>query len=388
MRTCARGLAFLIVILFLLTAPISLILWNVDNYLLTPDPYLRALEEEDFAARLPLIAAEQITYSLSHNPCLEDPQNCEGGEGALSGETDEGGPPAYLRDLSVEQWRTILGTLLEPGWLETQVEALLADLFGNLEPGSSTEPIVISLDELKTNLAGPQGVTLIEELLAARPPCSAAQLLELAIMDLSQPSLDRLLTCNPPPEVIALVMPELKSALDQAAQQLPSQITIDAFDSVFANASGAEGAGGSAFMRARLLMRFTPFVPLTLMLLIGLLAVRSLRDLGWWIGFPLLVTGASLAGVGWFAPGAVEWAVQRFVTPVLPSTLSPLTSSFILDMVLRVGRLTADRVAFQALVIVVLGAGMLVIGLLVKPRRRVEDIAPLTKPRGGANEGG
>ncbi|MEJ2010777.1 MAG: hypothetical protein P8X64_00965 [Anaerolineales bacterium] len=63
------------VLLFLLSAPVSLIMWNVDNYLLAPDPYLQALEDEDFATRLPSIAAEQIYYSLTYNPCLEDPQN-------------------------------------------------------------------------------------------------------------------------------------------------------------------------------------------------------------------------------------------------------------------------------------------------------------------------
>jgi hypothetical protein len=387
MRACSRVMAFLMVLLFLLSAPVSLIMWNVDNYLLAPDPYLQALEDEDFAMRLPSIAAEQIYYSLTYNPCLEDPQNCEGGEGALFEEgAAEGGPPSYLKELSVEQWRSILSTLLEPGWLEAQAETLLTDLFQNLAPGRSPKPIVISLEELKANLAGQQGVTLVEELLAAQPPCSAAQLLELAVMDFSQPDLERLLSCNPPPEVVVLVMPEIKAALDTAAGELPSEITIDAFDKLF-DTSGTEGPGGSVLMRARLLMRISPFFPLTLMLLIGLLAVRSLRDLGWWIGLPLFLTGASTAAVGWFAAGVVDWAVQRFVVPVLPGMLSPLSSDFILSLVLRVGRLMADRVAFQAAVLVVLGAGMLVIGLLVRPKRRVKDIAPLTKPRGGANEG-
>jgi hypothetical protein len=56
-------------------------------------------------------------------------------------------------------------------------------------------------------------------------------------------------------------------------------------------------------------------------------------------------------------------------------------------MILTVGKLTASRVALQALMILVIGAGMLVIGLLARPKRRIDSIAPLTKPRGGANEG-
>jgi hypothetical protein len=35
----------------------------------------------------------------------------------------------------------------------------------------------------------------------------------------------------------------------------------------------------------------------------------------------------------------------------------------------------------------IIGAGLLIIALLAKPRRQIDGIAPLTKPRDRANEG-
>ena len=130
MKSCSNIIAFLLVIVFLVAAPLSILLLNVDNYLLTPGPYLQALSDEEFATRLPGIVAEQLQYSMTYNPCLENPQDCEdNGRSPTEGDVEEGGPPAYLRNLSVEQWQTILAVLLEPSWLEGQSEEVLTTLF-------------------------------------------------------------------------------------------------------------------------------------------------------------------------------------------------------------------------------------------------------------------
>jgi len=65
-----------------------------------------------------------------------------------------------------------------------------------------------------------------------------------------------------------------------------------------------------------------------------------------------------------------------------------MTGTFFIDIVLRVGRLMAERMAFEGVVVLFVGAGILVVGLIVRPRRRIENIAPLTRPRDGANGGG
>jgi len=391
MKSCSRVIAFIFVVLFLVSAPLCLLMFNMDSFLLTPKPYLQGLEDADFATRLPEIAAEQIQYSMTFNPCLENPGSCEGGEGGPQldeggPQLDEGGPPAYLRNLTSEQWKTILAVLLEPGWLETQSDQLLTGLFNNLEPGAAAQPIQISLVDLKQNLAGPRGIDLINELLAAQPACTPAQVLELAGMDLSQPDFDRLLSCNPPPEVVAAIMPELRNALSTAANDIPASMDVDILNSLF-DRSASDSNHELPLVRARLILRFSPFISLAFLFLTGLFAVRSVRSLGFWIGIPLLIAGGGMAAVGWLAPGAIDWAVERFFVPALPDMLSPVTSGFVLDLLLRVGKLMADRIAFQAVVMAIIGAGLLIIALLAKPRRQIDGIAPLTKPRDRANEG-
>ena len=389
MNSCSRVIAFLFIILFLVAAPISLLFLNVDGYLLTPEPYVQALKDEDFAARIPGIVAEQLQFSMTYDPCIENPLDCEQGGNYPSESGAEGsGPPVYLRSLSANQWETILAVLLEPSWLEAQTENILTAFFKNLEPGSTRVPITVSLAEIKTSLAGTQGIELVETLLAAQPPCTASQLLELASLSLTQPDLDRLLTCNPPPEVLALLMPEIQSELNRAAQDLPSSVQIDILNSLFDSNSESTNVRELPLVRARLIMRFSPFIPLTFLLLAGLFAVRSVRALGLWIGIPLLIVGGTVAGVGWFAPGAVKWAVDQWLSPAIPGMLSPMTGTFFIDIVLRVGRLMAERMAFEGVVVLFVGAGILVVGLIVRPRRRIENIAPLTRPRDGANGGG
>jgi len=341
------------------------------------------MQDEAFATRLPAIAAAQLSYSLSYNPCLENPANCDNGlQGPASGET---GMPAYLGQLTEQQWSTVLATLLDADWLQSQVEQLLHTFFANLEPGATRVPIVISLQPVKDRLAGPQGVALIEQLLAAQPACTPAQLLDLATMDLSQPDPERLLACKPPADVMTLVQPELQSALQQVARQIPSTIHVDILESLFSGSAGR--TGDLPFVRARASMRLSPLVPLTLLLLAGLFAVRSVREAGLWIGLPLALSAASTAGVAWFAPSVVERLIESFIKPALPGTLSPGTNAFLLDLVLRVGRLMAERIAFQAVLLAIGGGALLVIGLLARKARRVDSIAPLTRPRDGANEG-
>lgn len=361
-----------------------MLMFNIDTFLLTPKPYLQGLEDEGFSTRLPEIAAEQIRYSMSYNPCLEDPQSCGGEVGEA--QSDDGGPPAYLRNLTANQWKTIFAALFEPGWLEAQSEQLLTGFFNNLEPGREPQPIEISLIDLKQNLAGAQGLELIKELLAAQPACTPAQLLELAGMDLSRPDLDRLLSCNPPPEALATITPELRSALDEAANDIPASMEVDILNSLFDRSASANNRELS-LVRARLIFRFSPVIPLISLFLVGIFAVRSLRDFGLWIGVPLLITGAGVAAIGWLAPGAVDWAVERFFVPALPGMLSPVSSGFVLDLFLRVGKLMADRIVLQAVLMAIVGGGLLILAMLAKPTRRIDGIAPLTKPRDGANEG-
>jgi len=383
MRSCSKVIALLILVLFCISLPVSLLVFNFDSYLLSPKPYIQAMQDEALAAQLPELVAAQLSYSMSYTPCLEDPANCENGLEEPAG--SDTGMPSYLRQLSEQQWKTVLATLLDADWLQSQAEQLLRAFFANLEPGATRVPIVISLQPMKDRLAGPQGIALIDELLASQPACTPAQLLELATMDLSQPDLARLLACQPPADVMALVQPELQNALQQAAQQIPATIHVDILESLFSGSTG--GTGDLPFVRARATMRLSPLVPLTLLLLAGLFAVRSVREAGLWIGLPLALSAASTAGVAWFAPGVVERVIESFITPALPGALSPGTNAFLLQMVLRVGQLMAERIAFQAVLLAIGGGALLLIGLMARPARRVDSIAPLTRPRDGANEG-
>ncbi|MBU4226371.1 MAG: hypothetical protein KKC71_11210, partial [Chloroflexi bacterium] len=73
----ARFIAAIFAILFVITAVLALLLFNVERQLFNPNLYKRALTEQQIYKHLPGIIGELLTTSMSYNPCAQNPLVCE-----------------------------------------------------------------------------------------------------------------------------------------------------------------------------------------------------------------------------------------------------------------------------------------------------------------------
>jgi hypothetical protein len=384
MTTCSRLLGVFFVLIFLLSAPAALILFNLDSYVLSPEPYIQALDEEAFRERLPAVISSQIRHSLTYNPCLADPGMCDD-----SGPDEtSSGPPSYLSGLTEDGWQRIFNALLDPAWMQSQTEAVLQAVFHNLEPGVEPVPIQVSLTGVKTRLAGEAGLALVRDMLAAQPACTLEQVQVLLSEQAAGGDIDGFLACSPPDEMMAVMEPELRQALALAAAGLPESVELEGLEQFmqFSQVQGGE-QGGPDLSSIRLWMRYSPLIPLLCILLIILFSVRSIQDLGRWVGLPLFVVGLSMSAIMFLLPGMLDWVIDSFLLPTLPGTLSTSTSDFVLDFARGVGRSTSTRIGLHALLLFILGGVLVLVASLTHRRRTVDTIPALTRPR-GENQGG
>ena len=134
------------------------------------------------------------------------------------------------------------------------------------------------------------------------------------------------------------------------------------------NIEDTQGAGPLALkaqlLFLRTLMKLAPFLPLVFLLLILVLAIRSLSELGRWWGIPLIITAAL---------SAILTAFYR-ATLISVLSLGPLSEAppVVLDEAIGVSmRLAAEifrPMMWQSLVILVLGLLLFTVGLVLKPR--------------------
>jgi hypothetical protein len=325
-----RLLAILLCLAFLVTIVVVLLLVNADSMLLSPAVYQNALTRERIYERLPSLASEQIhmsmhppgegvTWERGGNPLQyagPEAQSCSiealgepvfrdilGGlrpptpqEIALmthcgvgpSEEGGEGGPPEFFKVLTIDQWGSILRTLLPAEWLQGQVENALHQAFTILDTPGAPLSITIDMREFKTRMAGPPGMTALKEIIRALPPCDPD-----FVPDTS--TSEGMLQCKPPEAVLSVMEPEMAKALEEAAAEIPDE--LDLLESY--RMSGALNVetldlpvGPRQLLQAgRWIARLSPILCIVILILVTLLVVRSWRGFLRWWGVPILAAG-------------------------------------------------------------------------------------------------
>lgn len=318
-----RGLRFFgkvlgawLVLVVIISTFSSIFLLAFTTQLFRPGFYLDVLEQSDLFDRLPEIAAAQIRYSMTFNPCLEDPAQCENGGPQAADE--EGGPPSYFQALSENDWEALLRELLPPDWLQDQIQDLVENLVESIRTGSDTLVLSISLFDFKQNLSGQTGVAAITRLMKAQPDCSQADLLEMTrILEGRQDPGKDFLSCNPGDEFLDNYAPQIEVLLRRSLRDVPDEIslarslseekpTVPAFGlqlplPVFLN-----------FLRWTVLV--SPLLILFLITLVALLAVHSYQGLAGWIGYPLAFSGLLGFGLASLVSPASDFLMGRFIS--------------------------------------------------------------------------
>ena len=285
LRKLSRFFATIFAILFVLSIPFSVLLYNVEKYAFAPRVYEQAFVEEDAYAALPKILAKRLQMDFAKNP--------------------EASP--YMKALSQEQWEYLLNDIFPPDEVQSLAEDAIVRVFAYLN--GKIDKAVLSLTPIKQKLNGPEGVDAILNFLQTQPPCSVEDV-EKAL----NPSEGEALFCQPPEEAIPLLRPLLHLKLKSVAAEIPNQIElIDLSPEAIAH-----------LRTARLLMRLSPLVPIFALLLTTLLAVRSLKGWFLWWGVPSFVGGVLAALIGWLLPVFYTAMFYTHLAVEIPKEAQPL----------------------------------------------------------------
>lgn len=375
LTTCARLVAGIFAILFILTACLSLLLFNAQRQFANPELYKRVMIEERVYDSLPRLLSLQISESMAYDPCAEDPSVCEN-QGDEINEDEEGGPPDYFKNLDSHQWELLLREILTPEWLQTQTESLIDQFVEFLESDQAVPSIKISLVELKSKLMGSDGVEIVLTLIEAQPACTDDQLREIKLAMASEQGKTDLLSCLPSQDVLDEYASSIEENLNEAVGELPDEAVLgESFmeedSSEKPEAEGGEIQVGPTLRRIRTYMRISPLLPAVFLILIAVFAVRSFRDLLRLWGIPFLVTGMIVLAISLLSMPIFNWLLRTYVQGKIPGYFSLEMVDLGFDIGRSMIRNYVKTLAIQGGVIALVGIMMSIASNFIKPQKRV-----------------
>jgi hypothetical protein len=340
--TClSRFLAFVCAGWFILSILVILPLFSIESRLFNPGAYKQALEDQNVYERLPGLAAEQIIDRTNYNPCANDPTQCEG-EGSTGSGSGQGGMPAELRRLTKQDWEILIDNLLPEAWLKEQAESAIDQLFDFINTPGTDLSITFSLKDFKDRLRSDAGVDAFNQLIRAQPPCTEQEW-AMIMGYTDQADLDNIPFCRPAEDVLKEGEPYIRQALDEVADGIPDQSSLTAEG----DGQDDEAADPRPFFKiVRTIIYVSPALPLILIILVAVFAVRSLKGWMWWWGIPFLLSGLLTFPMAIAAWAGSSWLLGRFdlpakasgqgISPELTQTLVDVGASLIRSMALPI----------------------------------------------------
>lgn len=271
-----RLIAGLMAILFIVTLLAAVVLVVFENRMLEADVYLQALGRDDLYQELPAILATAI---------VSGPRN------EVAAETGES-PPAYLKFLTVQDWENLLGLILPAEDMRPVTEQAITEVFAVLN--GQADLATFDLRPIKEQLRQ-NGVQAYLQVIRAQPACTPEEFQQVW----GQASLDTEseLLCRPSEEQLALFMPALEQGIQEEASKISDEvILLDAREAPLA----------ASFQELRRAIRLSLIIPLILLGLVTIFAVRTLKSwLRWW-GIPLVISSAFMVLSGFAGSPALQ----------------------------------------------------------------------------------
>lgn len=375
-KLVGKVLAGILLIPFIILALASMVLLTVERSALNPDFYQQAFQKEGVYDALPTIIASQISHTMSRDPCIIDPESCEGGERAEASQ----GPPSYFQALTEEDWELLVSGLLPPDWLKGQVERITEDLLALQQPGTGQPSLSISLLELKERLSGEAGVKAIVDLLEDKPACTNDDILAMTrVLEGRQNPGEEFLSCRPSDEFIEVHTPQIEVILRRSLSDVPDE--IDLTQGMFKkDRFGEPEAGGwkvfghplppyLALMWTRWAIWMTPLAAVFLLLLVALVGVYSFKGLGKWWGVPLVLSGGIALLPTLLMGPFVTLVKNATLTGLNVSGISPLVVDTAKGLAVQFFRLFLSRLRLISLMVSGVGVGLIFVSAFIaKPQ--------------------
>ncbi len=429
-RFIVKTLAVILAALFVLTSIPILSIFTVEHTLFDAGTYKHVLQENGVYQRLPDIVGEGMdsVKAFIANPCKTNPLGCaidgaspelqacltgvlgesnyeaigsgqrNATESELAGSQhcldqfgssestdnaqDESGGSGvdFINNLSTRDWQALITLLLPPDESRTMVEGMLDQVFATVN--GETDTARLSLAVVKAHLIGQPGADLVQLLLKAQPPCTEEQLAQIHAEAASES--EEAVVCNPPPQDLALLTDQLTSKLASASAQIPDDVVIikPASDLV---ATGEASPGNDpleTLNKVRVAIRFTPLIPIILLMLVSLLVIRSLKSwLRWW-GIPFLITGLVVAVIGLSILPLLNLAWVNLVLPRFPAMLPASLAEFAHSLMNSIGRAGTTPMVIQAAILGFIGLAATIGSIFVDRKPKPPAlVVPLPEPK-------
>jgi hypothetical protein len=335
MRTLGRFLAAICAVLFIISTALVLLLFNIERKAFSSATYKQAFEAQRLYERMPAFLATALTSSIAQMI----------------------NPVPFLQALTIEDWQNMIRMLLPPEQLKAMTNNALDATFDYLNGRSSS--VLISLQPLKAQLAGPSGLNVVMQILSLQPACTAEQLLLVAQGLLG----NQFILCSPPPEAVGLMTSFIQSQLQNMTAPIPNEVTL-----IPGTLSSTPYDPRRVLNVVRSVIRFSPILPVLLLFGIALFAVRGLVDWFTWWGWPFFLAGyistvVAMVGsplVGGFLRVQILAQGTMIIPPVFAQALAETTSAVTLQLI--------APAALHGFILGSVGLGMAILAMLL-PRK-------------------
>jgi hypothetical protein len=228
----------------------------------------------------------------------------------------------FLNNLTPDQWDALIVHLLPSNELQTMTESTLDEIIAYFK--GETDAVQMPLVNLKARLTGKAGAELTLLLLESQPPCTREQQAQIIVGDFGDEGTAPIF-CSTTGETQVLLSTELQRRLKNVATEIPDHAVLikppsPSIPSRFQILLGKDRQ--SALQRINAGIPYSPLLPLALLLLIALFAVRSLRGwLRWW-GIPVFIASIITLTIAIFSFFMFDWIWVKTILPDIPPSLT------------------------------------------------------------------
>jgi hypothetical protein len=348
--TMIKLIAGFLVILFILTLPISLLIFDVSQVVFSPE-----------------ILSEKVTTELIDSGVLR------------SFVTDQLLSPDFLEemspgdidfmqivsDLSPGDRETLVDIVLPSGWITNQIAGVFNALNVWIDNDEPLPKLVLDIQPFIDRLRRGGAEEILEMIVDSWPSCSPDQ--NAQIRDALQRSEEvPILQCEPPEPFRERLMGYANEMTTEFLREIPSEFTLSGEE--MDPQEAVEALAVKEWIRlVRTLSRSIWLIPISLLGLIMAFAIRSWSELSRWWGIPLLISGVIIFGYVLLTPIAREQLLVRSLEDIR------YDSPAVYQMVELVGNALVDVILglliFHALLIGGIGLVILVVGWLIGRRK-------------------
>ncbi len=275
-------IAFFFLVIFLIILPAIIWTFNIQQAMFEPETYEQILGKRAFYNHvLPSMVAGLTTA------------NEEGDQPIPAEQTDLPLNPQVFDNLTTEDWEALTELLLPAPWIKGELERNVEALFKWFDGPNIRPDIYFELGEVKERFSGKEGQEALDLVVASWPACSPteSQLVEAYLDD----DLDaaEFPACQPNGDLKERLMDDLSESMVTTGKDLPKFAPDREYmDNPIDPAERDQWLGIKFVLRVARRVSYLLFlIPLVLLLLIEIFAIRSFKGLFKWYGWASLLGG-------------------------------------------------------------------------------------------------